>query len=266
MYRMNALIGTPKAQIFLLLLILFVITMSRLPVATALYLLGVCVGVCVAVDLIFAYIRRRKLFIPRAAAITGLILALIIDPGASFIQIVVICVAAMVVKNLLRIGNRHIFNPAASGLLIGYFLFSLSPSWWGVSLYDPGKITLPNVLIMVSILLLAYVSGLKLKRYATIFSFFIAYTVFSLIFLSPSSLGSLLQTVLSPGTLFYAIVMLAEPMTSPVNRNRQMMYGGLVAVFNVLFILAITNIDGLNLPDISLISLLVGNLVFFRLR
>ncbi len=266
--KMKQLVSSyPKFQVLLLLILLYGITIFHLPVITALLLLISCVGFTVGFDLLFAYIRRKKLFVPYAALVTGMILTLIIDPSANLVQIAVICAAAMAIKNFLRISNRHVLNPAASGLLVGWALFQLSPSWWSPTLYTPGAITLPNILVLVAVLLLAYVSGYRLKRYYTIITFLIAYTVLTIIFTQTISFSSLVGVILSPGTLFYTIVMLAEPMTSPVQKKRQILYGCIVTLLNVLFVFVVMrHFPTISFPDSSLVALLIGNVLFFKFR
>lgn len=265
---MKLLRNNVKLQIILFLITLFVITAAHLPISLAILLLILCVGSTVLSDLLFLTIRKQKLFIPYSGIITGFILTLIIDPSAEWWQIILTGVFAMAIKNFLRIKNRHIFNPAASGLLISWLLFGLNPSWWGASLYDTGKITLGNILVMLPILGLFFVSGYRLKRYVSIGSFL---AVFAPLygFITASPLQSILATLVSPGNLFYAFLMLPEPMTSPIKKKRQLLYGAAVALLNgfFLFLFSSTLISpDFNVPDATIVSLLIGNLLFFKFR
>lgn len=251
----------PKALIAFLLTIFFIVTAFRLPITLSFSLLFLSVCFTTIADVIFTYLRRKTFFIPYAAVVTGLIIALIVDPSASWIQIFVISVLAMGIKNFLRVSQRHIFNPAASGLLMGWVIFGLHPSWWAASL--------SNGLIFISVAALGFVSCYRLKRYNTVLGFLLSFTILSLIFFPQFSITSFFATVLSPGTLFYTLVMVAEPMTSPVNKKRQIFYGVTVACINILLTVVVQrNIFGVsdNFPDSSLVALLIGNAVFFKFR
>ncbi|MBI4084855.1 MAG: RnfABCDGE type electron transport complex subunit D [Candidatus Levybacteria bacterium] len=265
---MKNVLHNTKAQIAIILFLLFIFTSSHLGIQPASYLLLYCLGSTIVSDLIFTFIRRRKLFVPYGAIVTGLILTLIIDPSAFWWQILVIGAAAMAIKNFLRIGSRHVFNPAASGLLIGWALFGLNPSWWGPSFYSGSWLNIQNLLILVAVIGIFYVSGYRLKRYYSMAAYLVILGVLSAITSASFSPQSIFATLLSPGTLFYAFLMLPEPMTSPVNKKRQMIYGATVAVlFTVLvFIFNNTNLSNFNTPDASIVSLLIGNLLFFRVR
>ncbi len=254
-----------KVQFIFFLLLFFIVTMFRLPILTSLYLLISCVSFAFLTDIFFTYLRKKTLFVPYSAVITGLILALIIDPSLSWFQIFIICFVAMGLKNFLRFSNRHIFNPAAAGLLAGWMIFGASPAWWGASLYTPGAVSFLNVIIYLSLTTLAFISCYRYKKWSTVLSFLLVFTILSPLFFSSFSIKSLISTVLGPGMLFYTTVMLVEPITSPVNKKRQMLYGVTVAVL-YLFIVFIIRTTGQSLPDSSIIALLLGNLLFFKYR
>lgn len=262
---MNTYLQMPKVEIIIILLLFFFVVTSVIGLPIALFLLATCVGCAVVLDIVFTYERRKKFFKPFAAIVTGLILALIIDPSAAWYQILAICAAAMALKNFVRIGNRHIFNPAASGLVVGWVLFGLQPSWWGATLYS-GDTALLNIVIYVLLAAIAYVSCYKLGRYNSVVSYIVVYTVLFTLITSSLSVSSLIQTMVSPGMLFYALLMLCEPMTSPVNKKRQLLYGSTVAGLNAIFLYVSFGMGISNIPDASLLALLIGNLLFFKLR
>ena len=263
----HVLKNNPKVLFIFLLTLFFVTTSFGIPIYLSFYLFVLCIGFTVLADLLFTFFRRRTFFIPYSAIITGLIIALIIDLSASWYQILAICLAAMGMKNFVRISGRHILNPAASGLIVGWVIFDLYPSWWAATLYTPGAFTIPNVLLMLSLLALGFVSCHRYKKYHTVISFLLFFSILSVLFSSSFSAKSLISVFISPGILFYTIVMVAEPMTSPVNKQRQTLHGFFVALMSALFVLAIQkNILPSNMPDSSLLALLLGNLLFFKYR
>lgn len=222
-----------------------------------------CIGFTVVLDLIFVRLRRIPYFFPYAAVVTGIILSLTLNPSLSWPQILLVAMIAMGTKNFLRFGNRHIFNPAASGLVFGGMILAKNVSWWGVSFQSL------NTPVLFIILLLPFiVSGYVMKRYLSSIMFFIAYNLLLLI-LNRFDLASLSSLILDPRTVFFAIVMLPEPMTSPTMFPRQFLYGLLIAVSTI--IVAFTPIGktltSFNLlPDGLLPLLLAGNLIFFKFK
>ena len=202
------------------------------------------IGLTVFFDLAFTWLRKRQLFIPLAAIVTGLIISLTVSPQAAWYQIAAICALAMSSKNFIKVRGRHVFNPAATGLFLGGLIFNLPVSWWGTSA--------PVFLLWLP----ALISALRMRRLPSILSFLAVYSL-GLSRIAGSAPMSLLTVLTDPTIVFFALVMLPEPMTSPSAPRRQAVYGGLVAIVSLLLTtLRIANF----LPDILLPSLLLGNL------
>lgn len=258
----------PRVQLIGLLSILFLITIFHLPILQSLMLLVFGVGGAAGFDYLFATIKRQELRIPYSGIISGLILALIIDPTASWWQILVIAAAVTGIKDFIRPTGSHIFNPAASGLMVGFLLFGLNPSWWGPSPYGFGLFHPADLAVAISVFSLAYVSLWRYKRYFNVVSFLVVSIVLQIVLLSTSPVNAF-QALINPGSLFFALVMLPEPMTTPSNKIRQALFGVFVAVFNIGVIYLMAN--GLipafnNFPDTSLVALLLANLLFFKFK
>lgn len=260
---MQAILRMPKAQLSLLLFVIFLSVFLLSPSLELLSLLILTVGLTIFFDLLFTYIRKRKFFTPYAALATSLIISLIVDPSVSFLQLAVITAIAMGAKNWIRFSNRHIFNPGAFGLFVGGLVFQLPVSWWGVASQVPiisNPVSLILFLILISPL---YVSSYKMSRYISTSVFILVYATLSIIITGDITSTSLLRVLLDPTTLFFAAVMLPEPMTSPINKKRQALYGTAVAAITILISLFATSFF---LPDVLLPALLIGNLLFFRYR
>lgn len=253
----------PKAQIAGILVLFFILATSRLDFEVAFYLFATCVGFTLFFDSFFSYIRKRKFFMPYAGAVTGLIFALVIDPKAAWYQILIICLGAMALKNFVRITNRHVLNPASSGLFVGWILFGLSPSWWGATLWH-NNLGFNSVMYCL-LAAIAYVSCIRLRRFASAISYLVAYGLLSVLF-QLFSFSSALAIMISPGVLFYTLLMLPEPQTSPVTPKRQLLYGGFIASITVLLVILPSRFGISWVPDASIVSLLVGNIAFFRYR
>lgn len=249
--KMTSLISFPKVQLSLTLALIYLsnLLLNSTQISYLLLIFN-CLLFCVGFDLFFTYLRRRTLFIPYAAVASAFIIALIVDPNISWLGLVAVCALAMGSKNFLRISGRHLFNPAGFGLIAGGILLNLSVSWWGVS-HQYLNILNPKVLIAFLILISPIVvSALRMKRYGSIFTFLITY---NLIFLILKGQTFSLANFLDPTVVFFSLVMLPEPMTSPVALKRQILYGIFVAIFSYL-------------PVGLLQGLLIGNLAFFKYR
>lgn len=262
---MFSLKRNPRLQLICVLALFFIFTIGHIPMHTGAYMLVVCLGSALLCDVAISWIRTRSFIVPYSAAITGLILALIADTTAPWHALFVIALAAVAQKQLIRFGGRHVFNPAAFGLVTGWFLFGSYPSWWAASLYASNPLAWNNLLLYAGLAGILYVSGYKYKRYVTIGAFLLVFTLLFPLVAGFSSIASLALTVVSPGTLFYAFLMLPEPMTSPVIPYRQLVYGAVVAGLNVGFTYLGVQM-GMVMPDSSLVALLAGNMLAFKFR
>lgn len=264
------ILAIPKVQLVIALVLISLTALNLNPIDLSLFLLLTSLFFTVGFDILFAYIRKRKLFTtPYAAIVTGLIIGLIVDTSSSWYQIATYAFLAMAAKNFIRVSNRHIFNPAAFGLFTGGIIFGSVVSWWGVSYQTIRDFNLLNLFLFLILLTPVYVSGYKLKRYFSTLTFLIAYTILSHFFLFSFSLESIIERLLDPVTLFFATVMLPEPMTSPVNSKRQIFYGLTVTSFAFIFSYPEINnflLSNKLLPDIYVPALLLGNLLFFKYR
>lgn len=259
----------PKVQLAILLFFIFLSTQTKYSIATSAYLLLASVGFSIAFDLLFAFLRKRRLFMPYAAIVTGLIISLIVAPDVTWYQIATTSAVAMGAKNFLRVSGRHIFNPAAIGLFIGGIVFKQYITWWGVSFQNITHLTLSNAFLFLILLLPIFVSGYRMGRLYVILTFVVAYTVFSHVFTFTFSLSSFITRLADPTIVFFATVMLPEPMTSPMNPERQVLFGLTVAVITqALSFPAVVNSLGAVglLPDLFIPALLLGNLLFFKSR
>jgi ferredoxin-NADP reductase/Na+-translocating ferredoxin:NAD+ oxidoreductase RnfD subunit len=156
--------------------------------------------------------------------ITALILSLILSPTTSINGLLILAIAAiaaMASKYILVISRKHIFNPAAFGAVIVGLILGHYASWWvGTAAFLP--------LTAVGAILITH----KMKR----FSMMLLFLIVSLIILSMNlgSSSSISHTVwlgLSASPMvFFASIMLTEPLTSPLKRSHYLVYSGLVAV------------------------------------
>jgi len=211
------------------------------------------VFVCWLTNKIIAKIFKVKTN-PESALISGLILSLISGPTnlltlSSFWIPIFIGTAAMASKYLIVWRGRHIFNPAAFGVLASVVIFGQGASWW-----------VENLSLVPFVLIAGFLIVKKIRRFEMAGAFIISMTLLmlarSILNHEPSDLFAWLQnqtTFLLVSTLaFFAFVMLVEPLTSPFKRSSQILYAILTAI---LFYL-LGNIISYSLE----ISLLMANI------
>jgi len=159
--------------------------------------------------------------------ITAFILALIITPqspsryfaaGAAFV--VWAGVWAMASKYVFAIRRKHIFNPAAFAVALGAFTLNRAASWW-----------VGAFAMMPFVLLGGLLVARKIGRFDLVLSFLAvawAGTLGVSLATGTSVLRASSQFFADTPILFFAFVMLTEPLTSPPARTPRVVYGALV--------------------------------------
>src|SRR6185295_8515977 len=131
-------------------------------------------------------------------------------------------VLAMASKYILAIRGKHLFNPAAFAVALTALTIDQTASWWAGT-----PVMLPWVLI--GGLLIAR----KMRRFDMIASFGLAVlvTVVPASLLNQESIVTgLRDTLLYSPLLFFAFIILTEPLTAPPARGSRLVYGALVGV------------------------------------
>lgn len=179
------------------------------------------VVVCYVVNKIFSIVFNAPTNI-ESAYITALILALIVSPAkdpADYITLFWIGAWAMASKYIFAVGKKHIFNPAALAVFLTSITIAGVASWW------------VGTLVMLPFTLAGMLIVRKIRRFELVFYFFIAslVTVTALSALKGSDpLVTLKKTFVDSPILFFAFIMLTEPLTTPPTKKLQAIYGIIV--------------------------------------
>lgn len=208
-------------------------------------------------DLLWTRLRDKTWYLPTSSWISGLILSLVAMPDAPLYFIILFPVVAVAGKQLLHFGKmRHVFNPASFSMAM--FAFLAPVAWWGV---------VGDLPLVIAIALAGLFIVWRQERWQTVGSFFVTFATLLSIYslwkgagLSEILLG-LLMVFLNGFIVFFATVMLIEPITSGFpTRNAKIMYGALVGLFAWIFTLFAGLIPHAQI-DPLIIGLLLGNFI-----
>lgn len=184
------------------------------------------------------YLKNRTLQISESSIITGLIIGYVLAGGEAGWRIVLASLTAILSKHLLRVKNRHIFNPAAFGIFLAIILFGASTAWQGTYLW---YILAP----------FGFYCAYRIKKVEVV----VGYAVISLLLFG----GQAISQKISPGKIFgyfsyfYIFVMVIEPKTTPVKTAGKYLFGAGTAA--LIFILTELGVRF----DVELFSLLAMN-------
>jgi ferredoxin-NADP reductase/Na+-translocating ferredoxin:NAD+ oxidoreductase RnfD subunit len=186
--------------------------------------------------------------------ITGLILAFILTPAANLNGYLILAAAAAVAmasKYVLSLRGRHVFNPAAFGAFVAGFVFHQYASWW------IGATAMAPLLLIGGFLIVR-----KMRRFEPVLLFIAAYLVYQWI-LAPLLFGTtvpdihrLYLDIIATPVLFFASIMLTEPLTSPNKQRNLLIFSLIVAIMY--------SVVKLQRPPEE--ALLLGNVLAFALE
>lgn len=176
---------------------------------------GLSLMFLISVSLITNFIFSKVFAAPtnlESVYISALILSLILMPAKNFQGLTLLFLAAVLTnasKYVLAIRKKHIFNPAAIAVLITTLILDNSTTWW-----IGNARTWP--VILVGGLLITH----KLRRFEMVLPFL----------LTAILIGSNIRYIIHTPLLFFAFIMLTEPLTAPTSKPLRILYGILVGV------------------------------------
>lgn len=209
------------------------------------------VSVCWVANKIFSAIFNAPTNV-ESYNITALILCLIITPALSPNNLLFMTFAgifAMGSKYILAINKKHVFNPAAIGVVASYFLINQGASWW------VGDFPLIPLTLVLGLLIVK-----KIQRFDLVLSFLMVSTASILLFdiLNKVDIKTSLDVLyLHSPLIFFSIIMLTEPYTTPPTRFLRIVYGTFVGL---LFYPQIHIGNIYMLPEMALV---IGNILSF---
>lgn len=240
---------TPKGYVLLVLSILMGIAGVYSEDWNAFVNVGIAIGTAIVAEVIFGKVQKHKRIYPDGAAITGLIIGMVLGSIVSWYLVVFTTLVALASKHYIKIKKRLILNPAAFGLLVSSVLFSTVQSWWG-------SLSILPIYYVVLLLVAGYLVTKRVNKFIQVFSFLGTYFTLLLVMgiLHMGNAGDALRVPYVNTALFLAFFMLTDPPTSVGKDSDQLWFGIISAVVSVV---VYAEFGGLIFP---LIGLLVANL------
>lgn len=185
------------------------------------------VGTALASNKLFGWLFGVRVH-SESATITGLIIALVFTPPVSIIiglKIMLVVVIAMASKYVITIRNKHIFNPAAFGIVAGSVSGLAYATWW---------IATPAMIPVTLAVAVAILYKTKRLQMGTIFiAVSIGLLGLQAVIDGSISTDTFISALTSWPLLFVAGVMLSEPLTLPPRHYQQYIVAVVVGALSV---------------------------------
>ena len=215
---------TPKGLLIVILVWLVAVASVRGGVALIIPGIVGALAAAIAIDVPILRLRRRRWVFPDGAVLTGLIVAMVLSPHEPWYVPTVTAGIAVASKYVLRVRRANVFNPAALGLVVTFFMFDTAQSWWGA---------LPELTPVAIAALIApgiFIAA-RVNKLPAVLSFL---GVYYLLFTTtafvgdPAQVAELFRSPDLHAALYFAFFMVTDPPTSPPRARDQLMNGALV--------------------------------------
>ena len=192
----------------------------------------------VTLDLSIEYFKSKKnqleknqiqnsIFFPHSGLISGLFIGGLLTQNLQWYIYVLAGIIAILSKRLIKVQQKHIFNPANLGILLVSIIFGASHTWW---------ISSPIILVLIFGIFIIW----RLRRYDLTISFLATYFLINIIiqlFRREQFLDFKYYYIIINGGViyFFSMFMLIEPKTNPTARKQRIVYGILIALLFIIF-------------------------------
>lgn len=217
---------TPKGLLLVILAILLAVAVPAEGVAVVAPVLISAVIAAAVVDVPILRLRGQSWEFPSGAVLTGLIVAMVLSPIEPWYVAATASALGVASKYVVRTRSANVFNPAALGLVVTYYVFDTAQNWWG-ALPAVAPIALV-VLFATGVFITDRVNKTPLVL-AFLGSYFLLFTA-SAFMGDPGRVAEIFRPPDLHMVLFFAFFILTDPPTSPVKYPNQVTCGVLIAV------------------------------------
>jgi Na+-translocating ferredoxin:NAD+ oxidoreductase RnfD subunit len=214
-----------KGQTLMALLMILGVAIAFEPTARFTLVVHVAVALfaTILMDAPFLRAETGRWQLPTSGLLTGLIVAMILAPGTPLDVVATAGVVSILGKRLIRVGGRHVFNPAIVGLTWVGWQFGAGQSWWGALANAP--------IVWVGLLILCgWLIADRINKGPIALTFLGSYlglwTIASFSPLTDAQLAAeMFRAPFIQSALYLALFMLTDPPTSPNVYSEQVWYG-----------------------------------------
>ncbi len=226
MHSMLRFFKTPKGLLTVILVVLVAIAAPGEGAGKVLLNTASAVLVAGLLDLIILRLRQRLWRFPSGAVLTAIIVTMVVRAQEHWYIPAATSAVAVLSKYAIRTRSANVFNPAALALVSMFYVLPMGQSWWG-ALPDVSPLWLRAALLAGGI----YIAD-RVNKMPLVLSFLGAYFC---LFTATAYLGEPRQVAeifRSPdidAVLYFALIILTDPPTSPARYRDQWICGILVA-------------------------------------
>jgi Na+-translocating ferredoxin:NAD+ oxidoreductase RnfD subunit len=222
--RARRFFRTPKGLVLAVLLLLAAVAGAREGWSAVAAVVAATLP-AMAIDLLMVHRMRGRWAFPSGALVTGLIVAMILNPHSAWYVAAVTSVIGVLSKYIVRGHTANVFNPAALALVATFYLFNPAQNWWGA------LPALPAAALLVLLATGAFITY-KVNKIPAVLAFLGVYYLFATTAAfagNPARFADLYRAPDLHAALYFAFFMVTDPPTSPPKNRDQVIFGSITA-------------------------------------
>jgi Na+-translocating ferredoxin:NAD+ oxidoreductase RnfD subunit len=218
---------TPKGLLTILLAVLTAIAAPGQGASAVALNMGAAVLAAGVVDLVILRLRNGAWEYPSGAVLTAMIVAMVVRVQEPWYVVTLTSVVAVLSKYALRTRQANVFNPAAFALVLMFYVLPTGQSWWG-ALPEVSPLWLRAALLAGGIYLTNRVNKLPLAL-SFLGAYFCLFTATAFLG-DPRHVAEIFRSPDVDAVIFFTLVILTDPPTSPAKYSGQWIFGIIAAV------------------------------------
>jgi Na+-translocating ferredoxin:NAD+ oxidoreductase RnfD subunit len=241
---------SPKGLLTVVLAVLLALSVPLEGISLVLPGLAAATAAAMMVDLLMLRRRARRWEFPSGALLTGLLVAMVLAPYEPWYVGAAASAIGVLAKYVARTRAANIFNPAALGIVVTFYVFDTGQNWWG-ALPELAPWTLV-VLVGTGVFIASRVNKMPLVL-VFLGAYYLLFSLTAFVG-DPARVAEIFRPPDLQMALFFAFFILTDPPTSPVKYRDQVTCGAIVAI------VAFAVFEGIGAAYYLLAGVLVGNL------
>jgi Na+-translocating ferredoxin:NAD+ oxidoreductase RnfD subunit len=217
---------TPKGLLTIILLCLTAIAAPGEGAEAVAVNMGSAAVIAGVVDLCILRLRRDSWQFPSGAVLTAMIVTMVVRAQDHWYVPATMSVVAVISKYLIRTRTANVFNPAAFALVAVMFVLPTAQSWWG-ALPQVSPVWVRAILLLGGIYIADRVNKMPLAL-SFLGAYFAIFTATAYLG-DPRHAAEIFRSPDLEAVLYFALIILTDPPTSPARYKDQWICGVMVA-------------------------------------
>jgi enediyne biosynthesis protein E5 len=220
---------TPKGLLIIILVSLAALAAPGEGIGAVVLNMGSAALSAGIVDLIILRLRKHVWQFPSGAVLTAMIVTMVVRAQEPWYIPAAMSVVAVISKYLIRTRSANVFNPVAFALVAVTYVLPTAQSWWG-ALPQVSPVWLRAALLVGGIYIADRVNKMPLVL-SFLGAYFLIFTL-SAYLGDPRRVAEIFRSPDIEAVLYFALIILTDPPTSPAKYRDQWICGILVAAMS----------------------------------